>query len=242
MRIRWAAILFFVACLGATQLGSPPACVPDTLDHYIALGAGGCSVDSQFAFRNFDFKDASAPLGPTHPLAGSITVTPFLTAGGPSFTFTSAGFFQPEGTLFSYLLTYEVDPHPIIVGFTLDLLFESPVAPGSASISANLCVGDLFPACGGGVVDSSVAVSHYGITPVPTDSTAFGAVAVLGVQQTIVPDGGPSGGGRVGPDRRADKPDPGRTGAPLCRLPPSRHSRARRSDEAPTPGSARETA
>ena len=65
----------------------------------------------------------------------------------------------------------------------------TPVAPGVASITTDLCIGAAFggtlvtPTCAGGT--AALNVFHDGISPQLSDSTTFSDVADLGWRNTI---------------------------------------------------------
>jgi MYXO-CTERM domain-containing protein len=174
----------------ATPVIPPPACVAATLDAYIALGSGGCSIADEVAFFDFDFAVLASGGGATPIGASDILVTPTFAYPLRSLEFSSAGFTVTGTESVSYLVVYSVDPHPILYGFALDMEAFSPVAPGVATVTADICIGAAFggtllaPTCG--ATADSLTVTHDGITPILSAASSFGApVADVGVRSTI---------------------------------------------------------
>jgi hypothetical protein len=178
-----------------TGLGSP--CPGETtLNLLLDLPNEGCQVGA-LAVSAFSFAIVQAvgidPIGP-----GDIQV--FLTSSDtfgsqvlfllpPSLTLTGSQLLQ-------FRIGYVIDPPPSIIrDFQLDLLADSPVAPGTATILASLCIGGTLPLdCNG--IESSVTVFHLG-TPTGiqrTDRVTFDPVAVVGVDLlfTLSANGGTS--------------------------------------------------
>jgi len=191
MRIRilvTVGLLFGVAPpLYATPFVPPPACVANTLDQYLLLGPAGCSIGDEVAFNGFSFGVVSSGGGAIPIAASDIVVTPTAAGLASSLTFASTGFSVTGAEFVTYQLGYTIDPHPILSGFDDVLNVDSPVFPGLASITTDLCVGAaftgtscLFP----GVADA-VQVFHNGIVAQLVDSTTFAPVALLGVLNTI---------------------------------------------------------
>ena len=173
----------------ATPIGPPSPCAAGTLASYIALGAGGCTIDNEVGFADFSFTvlasgGGAIPVGP-----GGIAVTPVLNGLQSVLNFSSAGFSVTGGESISYLLAYNIDPHPILNFFELDFFAQSPVFPGLVTITTDLCIGASFggtllaPTCAGTL--ASLNTFHNGILFDLSDSIAFSPVANLGVRNTI---------------------------------------------------------
>jgi len=188
------AVLFggISSAASATPIFFAPACTTGTLASYIALGGGatgGCSIDDEVRLFDFTFTVLSTGGGAVPISAAAITVTPTQVGDFRTITLTSAGFSVTGTQSVSYLITYTSDPHPILRGFGDTLLTNTPVFPGLATVTTNLCIGAPFggtilvPTCGG--ISSSVSVFHNGTTFSLTDSTIFSAVADLGVRNTV---------------------------------------------------------
>ncbi len=128
----------------ATPLVPGPTCSTASLATYIAM-KGGCIL-GELGFTNFSFTG----MGSNVVSASAVTVTPLFFAGDSEslptagLSFSSPGFSVTGNQSATYFLDYSVDPHPIIVNFDDTLNTSSPVAPGVASISTNLCIGGPF--------------------------------------------------------------------------------------------------
>jgi hypothetical protein len=180
-----AAILFGLARAGfATPLEPPPACVTNTLDNYLSLGADGCSM-GEIAFSNFSFSVTSFGGGAVPIPPSAILVTPTLENG--SLTFSSSGFSVTGSEFVTYLLGYSIDPHPIIRGFDDTLDVDGPTFPGLASITTDLCLLATFTgdSCLEPGVPASLHVFDNGIIAQLSDSVDFPPLAVIGVRNTI---------------------------------------------------------
>jgi hypothetical protein len=170
----------------ATPVGPSPApCGVAQLDAYILLGSTGCSVGGEVAFYDFDFSVLASEGGAIAIAASDILVTPTLTGQNRTLTFSSAGFSVTGTEAITYEVSYNVDPHPILFGFAIEMETFTPVAPGIADIDTQLCIGAPFtPACAG--TPAVLNVFHAGTTSDLFDSVAFGsAVADVGVRNAI---------------------------------------------------------
>jgi len=104
-------------------------------------------------------------------------------------TVTSGGFSVTGAQSVQYLITYTVDPHPILRGFGDTLLTNTPVFPGLATVTTDLCINAPFggtilvPTCAG--TPASLSVFHNGTSFTLTDSTTFAPTADLGVRNTV---------------------------------------------------------
>jgi hypothetical protein len=172
----------------ATPHVTPPACVANTLDQYLLIGPGGCSIGDEIAYFGFSFAVVSSGGGAIPIAAADILMTP--TAGDflTSLAFSSSGFSVTGNESVTYRIGYTIDPHPILYGFEDFMDVSSPVFPGSATITTDLCIGAAFTgiSCLGPGVPDSVQVFHAGTTSQLSDSTNFTPTAVLGVLHTIV--------------------------------------------------------
>ena len=171
-----------------------PACLTDSLSNYAALGSGGCDL-GVFTVKDFGFSVLGMAEGVTPLDASLITVTPGLSAGGPTLRFESGGFSVTGTEWVTYLISYNVDPPPVIIrGFDEEMEAESPVFPGWAQVNTSLCVGGIYsPGCTSGST-TSLSVSHQGTVWSLTAHASFSPlVNMLGVQHTIQLDGGGSG-------------------------------------------------
>lgn len=182
-------------CLGAL-LAAPAWAVPcgvATLDVYIGFGNSGCTLGSlPLTFKDFGFSVANSGGNVVTALSSEITVTPTsglqgaLEAG--RLTFTSPRFNVAGSEFAEYLITYTVDPPPVIIESDLDMSAESPVAPGRVNILQDLCIGAPFfgTSCDG--TQESLNVFHNGTPAGPIllhDDIAFAPTNVLGVRLHI---------------------------------------------------------
>jgi hypothetical protein len=129
------------------------ACVTDTLFDYITLlPVTGCTLADGIVVKTFAFSVVATSLG--SPLtSGAITVTPFgsgtCTMGSPyQLCFSATGGtpatgFMVSGTDFA---KYEIDFNwdPLISGAEDDMVANTPVFPGTATVTTKLCNGQAF--------------------------------------------------------------------------------------------------
>ncbi len=163
------------------------ACLPGALSSYVALGSGGCD-ESLFTFKNFVFTPAVMSGTPTLLTPADISVTPVV--NGSAFGLNFAGAFSVTGL---DAVTYEIDyttdpPPPILHGFSLDMFANSPVAPGTADITATLCANGLFSGavCNTPGTLTSVTVFHHGVLGTQlTNSTSFADTNLVDVHMVI---------------------------------------------------------
>jgi hypothetical protein len=167
-RIAWVLAVFFVVSF---QLSASPCVAGATLDTYVALGAGGCTIGPE-TVNNFSFSVFSVGGGATAIPDTDITVTPTSGAGTYGAIFASSDFSVTTG-----FVTY-------LIGFTWDSLpirgMDDVLDPGNVNISTDGCVGFAFtPTCAGSTVNVDV-------TPTMTfDQVFFSPTLVLGVANTI---------------------------------------------------------
>lgn len=179
----------------ATAASAAPLCITDTLAGYAALGPNGCEI-GLFTAKDFTFGVLSSSGGAVPISAANVTVTPSLLPG-IQFSFTSAGFSVMGQQSVSYLFEYTIDPPPIIIrGFEDDLLSETPVFPGIASVTTNLCAGAAFSGfigvqqVGGSIcpvpgASFTLNVFHAGNTSRTHDAVSFAPTNIVGVRHTL---------------------------------------------------------
>jgi hypothetical protein len=194
-----AAFLGLVMNVSATPFVPPPACPgspgsPATLADYLALDQNGCSIGF-LAFSGFDFTVLDAqnvtPLNPTE-----IFLTPTFDDTNKKKTLAtlaieSEGFSVTGDQAVSYGFRFLVDPHPEIFEYDSSMSTFTPVAPGQALITTDLCIDSAFldgpftnTNCDGTFAQQSLF--HKGLpNPVLTASTSFAKTAVLDVHTTI---------------------------------------------------------
>ncbi|MBI4904567.1 MAG: hypothetical protein HY820_13075 [Acidobacteria bacterium] len=142
-----------------------------------------------FTAKDFGF-DNSVFAGGYIPFASSsITVTPLVSGFYVQFGFS--GPFSVTGTESgTYVMTYTLDPPPILTGMDDDLLTNTPVAPGIVTITTDLCIGAAFTppplgtTCGG--TPAALSVFHAGSSSGTHDEIVFAATSILGVRHSVV--------------------------------------------------------
>ncbi len=163
-------------------------CATTSLLNYISLGAGGCTINGEIV-DNFNFAVVATSLG--SPLtAGAITVTPTFTSNSYQLFFSASGGTPATGFTVSGIdfARYEIDFtwDPVVVGSEDDMSANTPVFPGTATVTTKLCAGSIF-----GVVcppaTNTLLVFNDGH---PLDSilravTTFPPVTVVGTQSLI---------------------------------------------------------
>jgi hypothetical protein len=164
------------------------ACVTDNLANYITTVnlAGGCTMGTTLV-NNFNFVVVSTSL--TSPLtAGAITVTPTFSLTQFQLGFSATGGtpstgFTVSGTDFA---KYEIDFNwdPLVSGAGDDMSANTPVFPGTATVTTRLCNGQAF----GGVkcptfndATNTLIVFNDGqpVDSIPTASTVLSPPAFL---------------------------------------------------------------
>jgi hypothetical protein len=146
----FALILAATSCSAVYGATIAAVCTPGTLDNFIALGASGCEVGA-FSVKNFSFSsqtgDSFVPVA-----ASEVNVNAALVGGSIQVNFGSDRFDITGDQKISAFLDYTIDPQPPILddmGFSFSSF--SPVAPGFARLSADICAGGLLSnSCQGG--------------------------------------------------------------------------------------------
>jgi hypothetical protein len=163
-----------------------PLCVAGTLDQYIALGAGGCTIGPATLF---DFT-ASVLLPSADPIdPADVTVTP---AGGIGLDFGVSQTATPT------------DLFDILIGFSISgtslgqatLSMDGTAAAGDANVTgvADVCVGDEFlgsdpgAPCPGTVQSLIVVQDSFGL--ISPDTKSFAVDSFFDVFVDITVDGG----------------------------------------------------
>jgi len=167
-------------------------CTMAPLTTYVGFSSTGCTFGS-FTFKDFTFSVLGMSGGYTPLGAGGITVNPAAAPGMLALNF--GGAFSVTGNeSVDYLITYTVDPPPIIIhGWDLDLFTFTPVAPGLASITTDLCRTSAFSGavCPAGAANTfSLNVFHDGTGgSVTSTGVGFAPTNVVGVRSSISLDG-----------------------------------------------------
>ena len=93
---------------------SGPICVSSTLAGYVALGSEGCDI-GPLTFKRFEFEVQDSGGGYTPVGASGVNVSPFAFGNVVGLRFTSLGFQVSGDEYVRYLLSYIVDPPPVII-------------------------------------------------------------------------------------------------------------------------------
>jgi hypothetical protein len=200
----WKLILV-VAFLSAVPSTShaAPVCVVGTLDSYVALGAGGCSIGSStFA----DFSATSMLGGATPILPASVTVIPSSIPALDFALVVSAG----AGDLFDILIHYSVTGG-LFGANSLDLSGASAGGDGVVLAIEDACIGGTYAGpifgCSGSPV--TLIALKTAIDSIPTATATFPVTSFVDVFTEITIDGGLSGMARLdGAVRNAFVPEP----------------------------------
>lgn len=179
---------------GALLLAAPgaqaAACLPGTLDAYLALGPGGCTVDNA-VFSSF--VTPSGSFGATPVAATSIFVTPLNTPYKPGLRF-DVTLSASAGEIFEALVGYNV--HGLIIGNMLSIAGAAATADGAVTAVEDKCIGGTFDGTGPfGCTGTQDVLINYAIVgdAVTSASLAFPVTPVVGVVNQFVVDGGSLG-------------------------------------------------
>jgi len=135
----------FLAAISAPLYGATIAavCTPGSLDTYIALGSAGCQA-GVFSVKNFAFSsqagDSFVQVG-----ASQVDVNTTLVGNIVQVNFGSDSFDITGNQKISAFLDYTIDPQPpILDDMGISFSAFSPVPPGFARLTADICAGDLL--------------------------------------------------------------------------------------------------
>ncbi len=144
--------VFLLATCNAPLFGATIAdvCTPGTVETYVALGRVGCQA-GVFSVKNFAFSsqagDSFVPIA-----ASDVNVNTVLVGNIVQVNFGSSRFDITGDQKISAFLDYTIDPQPPILddmGFSFSAF--SPVPPGFARLTADICAGALLiNSCQGG--------------------------------------------------------------------------------------------
>ncbi len=154
-----------------------PACVTASLQAYMNLGFGGCTIGSA-TFYNFSNPTANAAYSvSTNPGSqtgtpydpSQILVTPNNDPAAPALGFSSPDpydlFSLPQGSAANYFVEYNIDPPIDLLGFGLA---DDPFS-GNTYVQADVCTNDSF--ANGCTSPSTIAID----SETPSIYTPFGA-------------------------------------------------------------------
>jgi hypothetical protein len=187
----WFSLL---SLAGAFLLAAPgaqaAACLPGTLDTYLALGPGGCTVDNALFT---DFVNPAGSFGATPVAPTSIFVNPLNTPFKPGLRFDIT-LSASAGEIFEALVGYNV--HSLIIGNMLSMPGAMATADGAVTATEDKCIGGMFDGTGPfGCTGTQDALINYAIDgdAVTAASLAFPVTSVVGVVTQFVVDGGLAG-------------------------------------------------
>ncbi|MDZ4799252.1 MAG: PEP-CTERM sorting domain-containing protein [Bryobacteraceae bacterium] len=157
-----ASQLLYISILvvSPAALAAPIACAPASVAIYTQQSEG-CAVGA-FTLKNFAWSSVQ-DTGYIPVSAADVLVTPMFTPSSVGVAFTSSAFSVTGSGKIRAFLDYTVDPPPpILDDLNLEMDANSPVAPGVARITANICIGGLFRnSCENGIV-RTLTVEHFG--------------------------------------------------------------------------------
>ena len=178
---RVARRLLVLGVLGGASTAFAGPCVIDTLANYVALGGAGCTISGEIA-DNFAFSVLSASGGYTPLNDTQITVTPTFSASQYNLMFSSTGFSVVGSEFVHYEIDFTWDP--VVIGGEDEMITHSPVFPGLAKVTTDLCAGSTFGAlCP--PPTNTLTVFHDGVSPHLTDVTFFAPTTLIGTQSFI---------------------------------------------------------
>jgi hypothetical protein len=169
---------------------SAAPCVPNLLSAYLALGGSGCTVGGAL-FSDFT---TFAPTGSATPIsAAAINVTPLDVAGNPGLRFdlnTTAQAGDVRQALFGYLASA-----PAFTGSRLSIAGTNVSPDGAVTAVQNTCLGGTFALGQSGCTGSEATLIAFdiGVDADLNALLAFGPVALIGIVNDFVVDGGIEG-------------------------------------------------
>lgn len=190
--------LLLCAALGVASPGWAATCVSGTLQDYIDLGGGGCTI-GPVAFRDFMTAPGQTFATPINPAL--ITVDPLFPLqfpGSPGFQLTLNRTASANQLFESF---FQFSAAGLLTGSSIGLGPATANGDGSATATADLCVGGSF--------DSGAPINCTGTPDVlataltATDSQlldqrTFAPVNFLDVFVDLVVDGGQAGSATLG--------------------------------------------
>jgi hypothetical protein len=199
--------LILLAALGSAGLAGPlNPCPAGSLQDYIDLGAGGCTLGAAL-FYNFGDSSVFGSTPGADPIpAGSIQVVPFGNSLSPGFEFLVSALLGP-GELRQARIGYTVGLSAAGTLTARLAMSGSSVAPdGGATVIEELCSGGEFFAPGlcpdpnslGFLPTEALIVFDIGVDAGLSDGLELQQLTTLGVLNDIVVDGGLAGSAGIG--------------------------------------------
>jgi hypothetical protein len=189
-----SVLLVALLALTRTIAFAAPACLPGSLQDYINLGPGGCSIgDAQF----FDFVDLGPLSGATPVLPDAVAVIPF---GGPynaGFDF-ALGVAAGPGEFLESRFSYTLQTlFPMVGGASLGMAGSSATGDGVTTVVEDFCLGEafIFDFCFAGT--STLIVFDIGTDQSLSQQLGLPLLTTVGMMKDIAVDGGLSGSASV---------------------------------------------
>jgi hypothetical protein len=183
--MRYLAVTAVLAFLPSFARATP--CQVGTLQSYIDLGPGGCSIEDKTVSG---FVDLGASGGATPILPAAVDVTPLTTPGNPGLTFdfgvsVTAGDFL--GSLFSFSVALLPGGMPIEA---VSLSMSGSAVTNDGVNTAILCLGTTDPAC---PTPDPILLFDIGDDSLLVDMRTFPPAAALDLLLDVVVDAGLAG-------------------------------------------------
>lgn len=187
--------------------------LPTPLSTYIGFGAGGCTIATEIV-DNFAFTVGATSGGLSPLTASAIMVTPSTFTGGYQLFFSATGNTTSTGFMVtgSDFANYEIDFtwDPVVVGAEDQMNANSPTAPGTATVTTDLCAGSIF---GGSCPPPTNTLTVFDGGPtahnILTAFTTFSPVTVVGTQSFIALDANGASSEMTGFSTSVFAPEPG---------------------------------
>lgn len=194
-------LLLASAMISIAQLCSGSACVSGTLESYIALGTGGCSIGTNTlsGFQTLSGTSFATPIDPA-----MIAIAPLAGDAGFTAAFSATA---NTGTLAEALFTYKISGNSY-GGSSINLTGSFATNDGSVTDVQNFCAGGSFGPDGlsncTGLAGTLIVVSAGG------DQASFPPATFLNVTDDFTLDGGTAGSASGGSitDRFSIVPEP----------------------------------
>lgn len=196
MKSKWFSALLVMACVVLLSgIGSASACVSGTWAEYLALNPNSCTIDDK-TFSNFSYSYSPHDFG--IPPA-SLSVEPITTQFNPGFRWTAAwnvsnGSGVPTQDSF---IDYTVTVNPggnLITDVSLSMGGASFFGTGSARVDETICVGAMFPSCGGGTTYQLTVYDNGQQGFKPFDEVTFAGATEIDVEKDVELTSGTNGG------------------------------------------------
>ena len=185
MRNLLIGLILLCALGGTVAFSGPMPCSAAPLSTYTGANFTCTGDNGVFTFKNFVFNGPQGGLN-----SDQIILNPVDVQGEVGFLF-SGTFTVPPGQNATYVISYFIDPPPIIHEEQIDL---DPIM--FVSLQTDLCTMAFTPNCSG----SPLGTLNASTTTSLTASTALGNLNALGVRNTLTLTGSTNGASSQGFD------------------------------------------